>query len=401
MSRVQLALNVDNLDESISFYSKLFNTEPAKIKPGYANFAVAEPPLKLVLMENPGQGGSINHLGVEVADVDTVDAEQTRLADDGLRLDRRARHHLLLRQAGQVLGRGRAQRRTVGDLHRPRRLRDLLRRADRRHDLLRDRACRRRASHFRGQLLLRLTRPRALAFGAGNDDADTDDAHRSAEHVVAGRPKAIERHPPQERPGHEHAAMRGEHATEMRIGLGRGDKSVAAQRDRTTGREPPGSRFAYRLPDQPASADLRDGSNHKQQSRTNGGHRSAPGSSSSKNGSAAPFRTVIRSSTVLPRKTMLKPRNGQQCCSAAASSATRTPSPLRTWRPRRADAGLRQHRPTSRATALDVPRDRFRSGSTRGWRRPRPGNSCQASTLGLGASEVGDSSRNAHDGSRA
>src|ERR1700744_5612006 len=83
MSRVQLALNVENLEESISFYSKLFNTEPAKIKPGYANFAVAEPPLKLILMENPGQGGSINHLGVEGADVDTVDAEQTRLAADG------------------------------------------------------------------------------------------------------------------------------------------------------------------------------------------------------------------------------------------------------------------------------------------------------------------------------
>ena len=83
MSRVQLALNVDNLEESISFYSKLFNTQPAKVKPGYANFAVAEPPLKLILMENPGQGGSINHLGVEVADVDTVDSEQTRLAGEG------------------------------------------------------------------------------------------------------------------------------------------------------------------------------------------------------------------------------------------------------------------------------------------------------------------------------
>jgi predicted enzyme related to lactoylglutathione lyase len=84
MSRVQLALNVENLEESIAFYSRLFNTEPAKVRPGYANFAVAEPPLKLVLMENPGQGGSINHLGVEVADVDTVDAEQVRLAGAGL-----------------------------------------------------------------------------------------------------------------------------------------------------------------------------------------------------------------------------------------------------------------------------------------------------------------------------
>jgi predicted enzyme related to lactoylglutathione lyase len=84
MSRVQLALNVDNLDKAIAFYSKLFRTEPAKVRPGYANFAVAEPPLKLVLLENPGQGGSLNHLGVEVADVDTVDAEQTRLAEAGL-----------------------------------------------------------------------------------------------------------------------------------------------------------------------------------------------------------------------------------------------------------------------------------------------------------------------------
>ncbi len=83
MSRVQLALNVDDLDTSIAFYSKLFGTEPAKVRPGYANFAVAEPPLKLVLIENPGQGGSINHLGVEVADTDTVDAEQTRLAEAG------------------------------------------------------------------------------------------------------------------------------------------------------------------------------------------------------------------------------------------------------------------------------------------------------------------------------
>jgi len=83
MSRVQLALNVDSLDESIAFYSKLFDTEPAKIRQGYANFAIAEPPLKLVLLENPGQGGSLNHLGVEVDDADRVDAEQSRLAGAG------------------------------------------------------------------------------------------------------------------------------------------------------------------------------------------------------------------------------------------------------------------------------------------------------------------------------
>lgn len=84
MSRLQLALNVDDLDTSIAFYSRLFGTEPAKIKPGYANFAVAEPPLKLVLIENPGQGGSVNHLGVEVPDTGTVNAEQARLAEAGL-----------------------------------------------------------------------------------------------------------------------------------------------------------------------------------------------------------------------------------------------------------------------------------------------------------------------------
>jgi len=84
MSRIQLALNVDDLGTSIAFYSALFGTEPAKVRPGYANFAVAEPPLKLVLLENPGLGGSLNHLGVEVSDVDTVDSEQTRLAAAGM-----------------------------------------------------------------------------------------------------------------------------------------------------------------------------------------------------------------------------------------------------------------------------------------------------------------------------
>lgn len=83
MSRLQLALNVNDLDTSIAFYTKLFGVGPAKTKPGYANFAVAEPPLKLILIENPGEGGSINHLGVEVPDTETVDAEQTRLAAQG------------------------------------------------------------------------------------------------------------------------------------------------------------------------------------------------------------------------------------------------------------------------------------------------------------------------------
>ena len=82
--RVQLALNVSNLAESIAFYSRLFGAEPAKVRPGYANFALAEPPLKLVLMENPGQGGTLNHLGIEVADARSVDAAQDRLAGAGL-----------------------------------------------------------------------------------------------------------------------------------------------------------------------------------------------------------------------------------------------------------------------------------------------------------------------------
>ena len=84
MSRVQLALNVNDIDEAVSFYTRLFGTEPAKRKPGYANFAITEPPLKLVLLENPGQGGTLNHLGVEVADAGAVDAEQARLAEAGL-----------------------------------------------------------------------------------------------------------------------------------------------------------------------------------------------------------------------------------------------------------------------------------------------------------------------------
>jgi catechol 2,3-dioxygenase-like lactoylglutathione lyase family enzyme len=84
MSRIQLALNVHDLEASIAFYSSLFGTVPAKTRPGYANFAVAEPPLKLVLIENPGHGGSVNHLGVEVPDTDTVEETQARLASEGL-----------------------------------------------------------------------------------------------------------------------------------------------------------------------------------------------------------------------------------------------------------------------------------------------------------------------------
>ena len=84
MSRVQLAINVEALDPAIEFYSKLFATEPAKVRPGYANFAIAEPPLKLVLIETPGQGGTLNHLGVEVASTDEVVAARARLSGEGL-----------------------------------------------------------------------------------------------------------------------------------------------------------------------------------------------------------------------------------------------------------------------------------------------------------------------------
>ncbi|WP_188108886.1 ArsI/CadI family heavy metal resistance metalloenzyme [Mycolicibacter arupensis] len=79
MSRLQLALNVDDLDAAIAFYSALFGAEPAKVKPGYANFAINDPPLKLVLIESPGNGGTLNHLGVEVASSDVVHAEIARL----------------------------------------------------------------------------------------------------------------------------------------------------------------------------------------------------------------------------------------------------------------------------------------------------------------------------------
>jgi len=84
MSRVQLALNVPDIDEAVGFYSKLFATEPNKRKPGYANFAIADPPLKLVLFENAGADARLNHLGVEVADSDAVWAHQQRLAEDGV-----------------------------------------------------------------------------------------------------------------------------------------------------------------------------------------------------------------------------------------------------------------------------------------------------------------------------
>src|SRR3954464_7118066 len=84
MSRVQLALNVADLDGAVDFYTTLFGTAPAKRRPGYANFAIADPPLKLVLIEGNGEPGTLNHLGVEVADTDAVGAATGRLAEAGL-----------------------------------------------------------------------------------------------------------------------------------------------------------------------------------------------------------------------------------------------------------------------------------------------------------------------------
>ena len=84
MSRIQLAINVSNLNDSVAFYSKLFKVEPAKRRPGYANFAVTEPPLKLVLIENATQAGTLNHLGVEVETSAEVSAAEQRLNSKGL-----------------------------------------------------------------------------------------------------------------------------------------------------------------------------------------------------------------------------------------------------------------------------------------------------------------------------
>jgi Glyoxalase/Bleomycin resistance protein/Dioxygenase superfamily len=87
VSRIQLALNVSNLDEAIEFYSKYFRSDPAKIRPGYANFAIDEPPLKLVLIEGGGEPGAINHLGVEVFSTDEVAEATTYLSSVGMTTD--------------------------------------------------------------------------------------------------------------------------------------------------------------------------------------------------------------------------------------------------------------------------------------------------------------------------
>jgi catechol 2,3-dioxygenase-like lactoylglutathione lyase family enzyme len=121
MARVQLALNVDDLGEAIAFYSKLFNTAPAKVKPGYANFAVAKPPLKLVLIENAGHGGTLNHFGVEVESSDAVHGEIARLTDEGLFTDEEIGRTCCFATQDKVWVTG-PRRREVGGVHRPRRL---------------------------------------------------------------------------------------------------------------------------------------------------------------------------------------------------------------------------------------------------------------------------------------
>ena len=102
--RLQLALNVADLDEAVEFYTKMFGVGPAKTKPGYANFAIDQPPLKLVLFEGEGESGTINHLGVETETAGEVMAAEARLSDSGPRDHRRRRHGVLLRREDRDLG---------------------------------------------------------------------------------------------------------------------------------------------------------------------------------------------------------------------------------------------------------------------------------------------------------
>jgi catechol 2,3-dioxygenase-like lactoylglutathione lyase family enzyme len=87
VARIQLALDVDDIDRAVDFYTRLLGVEPAKRRPGYANFAVTDPPLKLVLLERPGHGGALDHLGIEVGSTAQVHAEIDRLTGAGLLTD--------------------------------------------------------------------------------------------------------------------------------------------------------------------------------------------------------------------------------------------------------------------------------------------------------------------------
>ena len=109
MSRVQLALNVSDIEEAVAFYSRLFGIGPAKRRPGYANFAIPDPPLKLVLMENEhgrteGLAGALNHLGVEVRTSDDVATAAALLDDAGIATKMEDNTIVLLRRPGQGLG---------------------------------------------------------------------------------------------------------------------------------------------------------------------------------------------------------------------------------------------------------------------------------------------------------
>lgn len=84
MGRLQLALNVNDIEEAKEFYTKLFGASPAKERPGYANYALDDPSLKLVLIETPGAGGTLNHVGVEVFSTDEVVTNHERVASTGL-----------------------------------------------------------------------------------------------------------------------------------------------------------------------------------------------------------------------------------------------------------------------------------------------------------------------------
>lgn len=104
MSRFQLALNVSDIDTAVDFYSKLLSSAPAKLRPGYANFAIKEPPLKLVLIENAAAAGQLNHLGVEVESSEQVSEASDRLKQAGLSVDPEKSGYMLLCITRQGLG---------------------------------------------------------------------------------------------------------------------------------------------------------------------------------------------------------------------------------------------------------------------------------------------------------
>ncbi len=82
--RLQLALNVPDIDAAVDYYTRLFATEPHKRRPGYANFAIKEPALKLVLFENADADEHLNHIGVEVTDSARLAPIKDRLSQNGV-----------------------------------------------------------------------------------------------------------------------------------------------------------------------------------------------------------------------------------------------------------------------------------------------------------------------------